>query len=131
MVQEVVLRVAVFVRGVAVDATVLLHQGLRPAEARAHLGYVVVVAHEELVVVDVVDVVGVDDALLVGAGEREANVGGAHVGATRVEAAQFLLGLILGTASFAAASAVANNVAGALLVGAEEAGASCLIRARL
>jgi hypothetical protein len=39
--------------------------GLGPAEAGADLGDVVVVAHEELVVVDVVDVVSVHDAALV------------------------------------------------------------------
>lgn len=42
--------------------------GSGPAQASADLGDVIVVAHEKLFIVHVVDVVGVDNALLVCAG---------------------------------------------------------------
>jgi len=88
-----------------------------------------VVAHEELVVVDVVDVVGVHDAVLVGAGKRETVIGGAHVGAARVEGTQ--TGLSEGRASNTFVGRGLSDVAGTLLAGAEEAGTGGLTSAGL
>jgi len=102
---------------------------LGPAKAGAHGGDKVVVAHEELVVVHVVNVVGVYDATLVGAGKREALVSGANMGATGVKSAK--LGLGKGRAGVAAVLGLDLDVAGTLLLGAEEAGTRGLASAGL
>jgi len=94
--------------------------GLGPAKASAHFSDVVVVAHEELIVVHIVDVVGVHNTVLVGAGKRETMVGGANVGATWVKGAETLLGKCRTLDTVRAG--VFNNVASTFLAGTEEAG---------
>lgn len=103
--------------------------GLLPAQASAHLSHVVVVAHEELVVMDIVDVVSVHNAVLVGAGEREAVVGGANVSAARVESAKALLGE--GRARDAFAIRLLDDVTSTLLAGTEQTGTRFLAAAGL
>jgi len=107
----------------------LVEDGLRPAEAGAHLSDIVVVAHEELVVVDIVDVVGVHNATFVGAGKRETVVGGANVGATWVQGAETLLGE--GTAWHTIVRRSSGDVTGTFLAGTEETGTSSLASASL
>jgi len=100
---------------------------LRPAQASAHLGDVVVVAHEELVVVDIVDVVGVYNTALVSAGQRETVVSGAHVRATRMKSAKTGLGEHRAIDAHVAGGL--GDVAGTLLTSTEEASARCLASA--
>ena len=100
-----------------------------PAKAGAHFGDVVVVAHEEFVVVDIVDVVGVHDAVLVGAGKGETVVGGANVGATWVKSAKTLLSEC--GALNTVAVGVLGDVTGTFLTGTEETGTSGLASAGL
>ena len=90
-----------------------------PAEAGAHFRDEVVVAHEELAIVHVVYVVRVHDATLESAREREALVGGADVGAARVERAE--LGLREHGARAAAVLVRSDDVARALLARTEKA----------
>lgn len=102
---------------------------LGPAKAGAHGGDKVVVAHEELIVVHVIYVVGVHNATLVGAGKREALVGGADVGATGVKSTKLSLGK--GRTGVATVLRLDLDVPGALLLGSKEAGTRFLASAGL
>jgi len=103
--------------------------GFGPAEAGADRGDEVVVAHEELVVVDVVHMVSVHNATLISAGKREALVGGANVSAARVKGAK--LGLRKSRAWVATIGWGNLDVTSALLLGTEKTGAWGLASAGL
>lgn len=65
---------------------------LGPAQASADRGDEIVVAHEQFIVMHVVHVVGVHDATLVSASEREALVRRAYVSAAGVKSTELSLG---------------------------------------
>lgn len=90
-----------------------------PAQARAHLRDIVMVAHEKLVVVNIIHVVRVHDVVFIRASERESRACGANVRPAWVQGTEFFL-----HQRWAAVTAILrrlDNVARALLLGTREA----------
>jgi len=90
----------------------------RPAQAGAHRSDEIVVAHEKLVVMYIVDVVGVYDTTFVSASEWEALVGRAHVSTAGVESTE--LGLGQSGARVTTIAGADLDVTSALLLGTEQ-----------